>query len=148
MRRAPLLLASAALALAGCSHPSGEDPSLVFDRLWIDSQPSKPTDYVNAVYLVPRPGIGVFQRSSTYDFHFERFDHQRDGQKLHVTFPQSGKASDLTFTVTACKDLPPFDLCLDLSQNPWSGPRRYHGMREQDDDDAALRRLRANLPAR
>jgi hypothetical protein len=140
----------AALALAsagGCSTLPGEDPSLLIGRVWVESKPEKPTDYAHAAFLVHRPALGVFSRSSSYDFHFERFDYKRDGQRLDLTFPQTGRKAELTFTVTACDALPPFDLCLDLSANPWGGPKRYYGKRKQDDEDErASRSMRAQLP--
>ncbi len=150
LRPLPIALACAALAaLGGCSaSPSAEDPSLLIDRVWIDSQPSKPTDYLQAAYLVPDPSLGIFQRGSAYDVHAERFDYRRDGKTLDFTFPQTGKTARVTFSVTACRTLPPFDLCLELSDNPWGGPKRYYGMRAQDGDDATLKALRSRLPAR
>jgi hypothetical protein len=148
----PIALACTALAalagLTGCTPPSGEDPSLLVGRIWVDSTPEKPTDYAQGAFLLPRPAFGLFQRSSSYDFHFERFDYKREGQTLELTFPQTGKTAKVTFTVTACNTLPPYDLCLDLSENPWGGPKRYFGMRRVDEDDAAMRGMRAHLPAR
>ena len=143
-----VLACTALTSFGGCTPPPGEDPSLLFNRVWVDSKPEKPTDYMHGVFVLPRPALGLFQRSSTYDFHFERFDYRRDGQALKLTFPQTGKTAEITFTVTACQTLPPFDLCLDLSDNPWGGPKRFFGKRQQDDDDAALRGMRAHLPAR
>ena len=142
------LLAALPLALScGCSHAPGEDPSLLISRVWVDSRQQKPTDYLHGAFLLPRPSIGVFQRSSSYDFHFERFDYKRDGQRLDLTFPQTGKQAEITFTVSACDTLPPFDLCLDLSDNPWGGPKRYYGKRKADDEDErAMRGMRAHLP--
>jgi hypothetical protein len=147
-----LLVVLAGVALmsgGGCTaHPPSEDPSLLFNRVWLDSRPEKPTDYMNGVFVLPRPSLGLFQRSSNYDFHFERFDYKRDGQTLDLTFPQTGKTAQLTFTISACNTLPPFDLCLDLSDNPWGGPKRFFAKRQQDDEDEALRGMRAHLPAR
>lgn len=137
-----------ALALAsGCGRSStAEDPSLLVGRIWMDSKPEKPTDYVQGLYLLSRPSLGLFQRASSYDLHFERFDYKRDGQRIAFTFPQSGRAADVTFTVTACNTLPPFDLCLDLSANPWGGPKRYYARRAQDDEDEdTARAMRAHL---
>jgi hypothetical protein len=144
------LLAAFALALAGgCSNVPGEDPSLLIGRLWLDSKPQKHTDYVHGAFLLPRPSFGWFQHSSSYDLHFERFDYKRDGQRLELSFPQTGKRAEVTFTVTACDALPPFDLCLDLSDNPWGGPKRYYGKRKADDEDErAMRGMRAHLPER
>jgi len=148
-RSLPLLPALAALAaVAGCTPAPGEDPSLLLGRVWVDSTPEKPTDYVHGAFFLQRPAIGVFQRASNYDFHFERFDYKREGQGVHFTFPQSGKTADVTYKVTACTERPPFDLCLDLSANPWGGPKRLYGIRQQDEDSAALRSIKAHLPAR
>lgn len=147
MRRS-VTFAFVGLALAGCTAPPGEDPSLLIDRVWVDSVPDKPTDHTNFAYLIPEPAIGIFQRASSYEMRAERFDHRRDGKTLELTFPQSGKTAKITFTVTACSELPPFDLCLDLSDNPWGGPKRYYGTRAQDEDDAARRRLRSQLGKR
>jgi hypothetical protein len=147
MNRAPFFaLACLALAAAGCSSRTGdEDPALLIGRVWFETKPQQATDYVHGAYLLPRPSIGLFHRSSAYDFHFERFDYKRDGQKLALTFPQSGKKAEVGFTIKACTELPPFDLCLDLAENPWGGPRRYYATRQQDEDDAAARHMRAEL---
>jgi hypothetical protein len=147
LRWMSIALVSTALAgLGGCTPSSDEDPALLVGRVWIDSRQEKPTDYMQAAYF--RPAWGLFQRASTYDVHLERFDYQRQGQTLQLTFPQSGKKAEITFTITPCKTLPSFDLCLDLSDNPWGGAKHYFGRRQQDEDDATLRELRAHLPAR
>lgn len=149
MRRSlPIILAGLALAASACSQPPAEDPTLLFDRLWVDSQPEKPTEHVHAAFLLPRPAIGIFQRASNYEMRAERFDHQREGQTLKLTFPQSGKTAEIRFTITPCSTLPPFDLCLDLSDNPWGGPKRFYGQRQQDEESAVLRGLRGQLPKR
>jgi hypothetical protein len=126
----------------------GEDPSLLLDRVWVDTQPEKLTDYVQASYFASQQKLGVFQKASAYDYRFELFKWKRDGKNVELTFPQTGKSAKVSFTIKACDDLPPFDLCLDLSQNPWGGPKRYHGMREQDDEAAKLGAMRDALRAR
>jgi hypothetical protein len=133
------------LALSGCTPGRGEDPSLLLDRVWFESQPAKPTDYVHVLFLLSYPSVGVFQRSSAYDFHFEQVDYKRSGESMKLTFPQTGKEDEVTFTVTACNALPPFDLCLDLSGNPWGGPKRYYAKRHQDDEDEAAARSMRSL---
>ena len=153
--RAPSLMAFACTAVAvlgGCSsHAAGEDPSLLLERVWLESMPQKPTDYTHVAFVLPRPAVGLFQRSSSYDFRGELFEYKRDGNKLALTFPQSGKKAALTYTITACDKLPPFDLCLDLSENPWGGPKRYYGMMEQEDEARVLgpaaAARRSHLPA-
>ena len=39
----------------------GEDPTLLLDRVWVDSQPEKLTDYIQASYFASRQSLGVFQ---------------------------------------------------------------------------------------
>lgn len=153
-RRRAVLVAAIGLAGLGAfrffspAATPADDPQLVLDRPWFDSKPVKYTDYVNAFYASKYGQTSVFQRASAYDFRFELATFRRDGGKLALTFPQSGKTADVTFTVTACKDLPPFDLCLDLSDNPWGGPKRYHGSREQEDDSSELGKAGKTLRAR
>src|SRR4029079_18356785 len=71
----------------------GEDPSLLLDRVWVDSQPEKLTDYVQASYFAGRQSLGVFQKSSAYDYRFELFRWKRDNKQVELTFPQTGKAA-------------------------------------------------------
>jgi hypothetical protein len=140
-----LALALAALSLAGCDSPPGEDPSLVTGRMWVEARAQKPTDYVHGIFMLPRPRMGAFQRSSSYDFRFERFDYKREDRTLKLTFPQTGKTAEITYTISPCNTLPPFDLCLDLSDNPWGGPKHFYGKRRQVEDDATLKQMRAHL---
>lgn len=133
-----------------------EDPSMIFGRLWVDSAPQKDTDYVHALALLKRLPVGVFQRASSYRMVAERFDYRRrksggggrigNDNRLKLAFPQSGKEATLTFRVWACDDLPPFDLCLELSRNPWeSGPKKFYGMREQRRASARIQELRRRV---
>lgn len=115
-----------------------EDPSLLFNRIWMESKPEAPTDYVHGAYFLSRPQLGIFQRSSAYDFRFERFDYKRDGAKLTVTFPQTSRTEEIAVHITKCGAPPPFDLCLDVGENPWGGPKRYYGMTEQEDEARTL----------
>ncbi len=143
-RRAIFWTAAAGFAALGAyrllapGRAPADDPQLVLDRPWFDSKPVKYTDYVHAFYASKYGQTSVFQRASAYDFRFELATFRRDGNKLALTFPQTGKTADVSFTISACKDLPPFDLCLDLSDNPWGGPKRYHASREQEDDSSEL----------
>lgn len=128
-----------------------EDPSLLFNRIWMESRPESPTDYVHGAYFLSRPQLGIFQRSSAYDFRFERFDYKRDGARTTLTFPQTGRTAELTVHITKCDAPAPFDLCLDVGENPWGGPKRYYGMTEQEDEARALgpaaAALRSHVPA-
>ena len=74
---------------------------------------------------------GVFQRGSSYRINLEVFEFLRDANELQVRFPQTGKKATLRYRTTRCSDHPPFDLCLEIDQNPWQGPRRYYGFRDE-----------------
>ncbi len=43
----------------------GEDPSLLLDRLWVDSKPEKYTDYMHALITLGDVPIGIFQKASS-----------------------------------------------------------------------------------
>lgn len=142
------LLAYGALrALGPGGTPAAEDPSLVANRVWIDSRPQKYTDYANAMYVVGYAAFGIFEKASAYDLRMERFDYRRDGGTLKVHFPQSGRSAEIKFTIRSCDELPPFNLCLELDQNPWGGPKKYYGLLSEDDEEAALGATRARIRA-
>jgi hypothetical protein len=121
------------------------DPSLLFDRAWLEREPERATDYVHAVWLAKRPAQGAFFRGSSYDMRIERIDYERSEDKLQLRFPQSGKKSQLRFKITECKEKEAFDLCLDLSENPWGGPKRYYGLASQDGARGAARDIAARM---
>jgi len=133
------------------SSAKDEDPALLFNRIWMETKPENATDYVQGAYFLSRPQLGIFQRASAYDFHFERFDYKRDGTKVALTFPQTKRTADIDFHITKCNAPAPFDLCLDVNENPWGGPKRYYGMTEQEDEARALgptaAALRGHVPA-
>ena len=121
------------------------DKSLLRDRTWVDSKPQKYTDYVQGLIVIGHMPIGYFIKASSFDLHVERFSYTGKDGKLRVHFPQSGKDAEIGYKVSACKDLPPFDLCLDLSDNPWGGPTRYYGMKERHHEEKHLGTLRRRM---
>ena len=139
----------------GDSRPAGEadaargaDPALLLDRVWVDSKPEKYTDYTHAMLVVSGAPIGVFQKASAYQATIELFEYKRRDAQLAVLFPQSGKKRETRYRIRECRDLPPFDLCLDLAENPWGGPRRYHAMKDSEAERAQLGDLRHELEHR
>ncbi|HEY8040671.1 MAG TPA: hypothetical protein VIF15_12785 [Polyangiaceae bacterium] len=123
------------------------EPGLIDGRLWVDSRPDKHTDYVQAAIFLGAANFGLFERASSYDLRLEVFDMTRDARTVKLTFPQNGKAASFGFSVKTCNDLPPFDLCLDVTSNPWGGPKRYHGFSNPEQEDQALGPLAARLRA-
>ena len=136
----------------GDGEPSGElrgkDPALLFDRVWVDSKPEKYTDYTHVMLALRDAPIGIFQKASSYQATLEIFEHKRREAVLAVHFPQSGTKRQTRYRIRECSDLPPFDLCLELSKNPWGGPRRYYGLTDPDDERQALGGLRHELEHR
>ncbi len=125
-----------------------EDPSLLLDRVWIDSKPDKYTDYVHAALFIDDIPMGLFQKASAYHVILEIFEFKRSDNKVKVHFPQSDKKRQFSYRITSCDELPPFDLCLHINKHPWGGPKRYYGVRETDDERAYLGDLRSQLEAR
>ena len=149
---AALMVGAAALGwrwIGGASNDEGaaEDPSLLFYRSWVEKKPEKYVDYVHGMWLGSYSPMGFFDRGSDYDFHTERFDYKRDRNKLKIVFPQTGRTEEFTYEVKACDATPPFDLCLDLSKNPWGGPERYYGFRRLNDEAKHLGARRARNEA-
>jgi hypothetical protein len=119
---------------AGVADGSGD----VDGRVWVEKRPDKHTDYVHVALFFSRANFGLFERASSYDMRLELADVTRKDDKLRVFFPQTGKDTTVTIRVKSCNDLPPFDLCLDLSDNPWGGPKRYYGFTNPEDEAAQL----------
>jgi hypothetical protein len=121
------------------------DESLLDGRVWVEGRPDRLTDYVHAAFFVTRANIGVFQRSSAYDMRLEFFDVSRQKGVLKFHFPQTKKDASVTFAVKECSEKPPFDLCLDLNDNPWGGPKRYFGFQKPEDEKAQLAGIAARM---
>ena len=114
-----------------------EPPETLFNRIWLEKVPDKPTDYVQGAFLLSEQPFGAFQRASSFDFHVELFEYDRSGKQLKLVFPQTDKTSKITFTIASCSE-PPFDLCLTLSDNPWGGPKKYYGFKDDTDGQKKL----------
>jgi hypothetical protein len=123
----------------------GEDPTLLLDRIWIDSKPEKYTDYTHVMLTLSGAPIGIFQKSSAYQVTAEFYEYRRRQNRLMVNFPQTGTRREVSYRVHRCDELSPFDLCLDLSENPWGGPLRYYGLTDPGQEAALLGETRHNL---
>jgi hypothetical protein len=123
----------------------GQDPVMLLDRLWVDSKPEKYTDFTQVMLAVSAAPLGIFQKASAYQATTELYEYKRRDSRLTVHFPQSGKTREVSYQIRSCDDLPPFDLCLDLAENPWGGPRRYFGLKDPDQEAALFGELRHHL---
>lgn len=143
----PLVVVPAYVALRWLGGDSAQDepPAAVFDRVWMENIPEEPTDYLHGFYVLDAQPAGVFHRSSAFDFHIELFQYSRKGNTFDLRFPQTDKKAKVTFAVKTCDDLPPFDMCLTLSSNPWGGPTKYYGFGDADAEAKALPGARETL---
>lgn len=123
----------------------GDDATLLLDRVWVDSKPEKYTDYTHVMLTLSGAPIGIFQKGSAYKITAEFYEYRRQGNRLSVHFPQTGKKHLVSYRVHRCEELSPYDLCLDLSENPWGGPRRYYAMSDPGEEAALLGDVRHQL---
>lgn len=122
------------------------DPSMLLDRVWIDKIPEAYNDYMHVFVALDEHPVGIFQRASQYRVEAELFQFKRSDNKIQLLFPQSNTKKKFSYRITHCDDLPPFDLCLHLSKNPWGGPKRYYGDSQQE-GAAAVAKYLESLPA-
>ena len=102
------------------------DPATLLDRVWIDQIPEAHRDYMHAFVALSEEPVGLFQKASSYRAEAELFQFERKGNKFNLEFPQTGTKKSFSFKISTCNELPPFDLCLDVTENPWGGPKRYY----------------------
>jgi hypothetical protein len=107
-------------------------PRKILSRGWYDSLPKKRTDNVNFIYF-GGGGIGIYHKGSRYRHSVDVFDFERQNTKLAVKFLQDGKTTSTQFSIKACNDKPPFNLCLDLTNSP-RGPKRYYGFNDRENE--------------
>jgi hypothetical protein len=119
----------------------GGDPSLLTDRVWLEKMPTAPTQHIHVMLALDEAPLGVFQKGSAYQATLEVFEYRVEDGRIELRFPQSDKKATVRYRARACSDQPPFDLCLELSKNPWGGPTRYYGFADDEAAAAALGEL-------
>ena len=127
---AAALLGGSAALFGGSEEPAA-NPRLILGRVWLDHYPEKRNEEVKLLIFLGG-GIGIYETGSTWRSAFDIFDFERQGDKLSMTFLHDKKTAETRFTVTACDEKPPFDLCLDMVDSP-RGPKRYYGWGDADD---------------
>lgn len=109
-------------------------PRDLLNRIWFDKLPEKRSDEVT-IALFFGGGVGVFDTGSAYRATFEMFEFERKATELDLLLLHDKKRAAVKYTVSACDEKPPFDLCLVFEGNP-RGPKKLYGF-AYDDDEAA-----------
>jgi hypothetical protein len=139
-KKATLLTLAAVLAIGTAlfSWTSDEPPStaerpgrLLLNRIWFDSAPQTPRDEIG-VFIWLAGGIGVYQRGSSVRAAYDIFEFERNGNAFTMTFLQDSEQVSTEFTIEACDEQPPFDLCLTLLNAPRER-NRYYGFGAHDE---------------
>ncbi|MGZ3419427.1 MAG: hypothetical protein ACXVEF_18665 [Polyangiales bacterium] len=133
------LLGLATIKLACTSaKTAAEDPSLIDGKFWVAARTEKLTDKVHAAIFLSSWNLGLFDESSYYAGRHEFFEFTRKGAEVKGYFGQTDKSWTITYEVNKCDELPPFDLCLKLSANPWGGPKKYYGFSDPEEESKQL----------
>ncbi|EYF08267.1 hypothetical protein [Chondromyces apiculatus] len=106
-------------------------PRAILSRIWFDKYPQKRNEEVQVLIFLAG-GIGITEKGSSYRYAVDVFEFERQGDKVSLKFLHDKKAAETKFTVSACDEKPPFDLCLDLENSPF-GQKRYYGFGSADD---------------
>ena len=121
------------LMVACSAQNTARPPEELTGYVWLNRMPKNDTDLIDGMFVVQRKAQGAFFRSSRYRHLAEAFVAMRDGERLRLQFPQTGKQAQLTFKIERCDAPDHFeDVCLVLSKNPWDGPTRYFGVKIEE----------------
>lgn len=113
---------------------AASDPKQILGRLWFDHLPKNRSDDVTiAIWF--GGGLGLFDKGSTWRSTVEVFEFERRKDVLDMTFLHDKKNATTSFKISKCDDLPPFDVCLTLSDPPRS-PKVLHGFARPDELDS------------
>jgi hypothetical protein len=121
-------------------HDANDDangsPRAILGRVWFDALPEKPTDDMN-IWIWLGGGIGIHETGSFYRYGMDIFDFERQGDKVSMMYLHDKKKVETKFSIKACDEKPPFDLCLDLT-NELGGRKRYYGFGANDEMEARI----------
>ncbi len=120
----------------GPESAAATSPRDLLNRIWFDRLPEKRSDEVT-IGIFLGGGIGLFDTGSAYRAAFELFEFERKSTELDLVFLHDKKRAAVKYTVTACDDRPPFDLCLTLEGAP-RGPKRLYGFSHDDEESAKV----------
>ena len=132
MNKPLALIATASLAAAslwalhhrGDAPASGNQASLLADRLWLDHVPRNDKETVNIFVLVSDQAHGVFQAMSAWRGQYEVFGFEANGADLRLTYPQTGERERATARARRC-DEDGMDFCLEVT-GASRGVKKYY----------------------
>jgi hypothetical protein len=115
----------------------------ILSRAWFDKYPRTAKDDVK-LWIFFAGGLGIYETGSSWKLSLEIFDFERQGDSVALEFLQDGKKASTKFSIATCDDVPPFDVCLTLTDPP-RGPAKYYGFASDDEMNAHLPWARAMI---
>ena len=126
----PILLLAVAVVAAVIlarwwTHHSDDaaDPTLVFDRIWLDELPRRPQQTFNTFIAATEEPFGLFHAGSQWKGTYEVFAHKASGDRLRVVYLQSNETETVKVRAWACRERG-MDYCLELT-GASRGVKRY-----------------------
>jgi hypothetical protein len=109
------------------------NPRNILGRPWFDKLPQKRSDEAD-LWIFFAGGIGLEDKGSYFRSTFDLFELERQKDRLDIVFLHDKKKAQTTFTVKACDEKPPFDLCLVL-HTPLKGVTKLYSWGDDEDMD-------------
>jgi hypothetical protein len=103
----------------------------ILSRAWFDKYPRTGKDEVK-LWIFFAGGLGIYETGSSWKLSLEIFDFERQGDSVALEFLQDGKKASTKFSIATCDDVPPFDVCLTLTDPP-RGPTKYYGFASEEE---------------
>ena len=105
---------------------ASSEPTLVFDRIWIDQLPRKPKDTFHTFIAATQEPIGLFHAGSQWKGGYEVFAHTAGGDGLRIVYLQTNETEKVKVRAWRCKEQG-IDYCLEVA-GASRGVKRYRSM--------------------
>ncbi len=115
----------------------------ILSRVWFDRYPRTAKDDVK-LWIFFAGGLGIYEAGSSWKLSLEIFDFERQADSVALEFLQDGKKASTKFSIATCDDVPPFDVCLTLTDPP-RGPAKYYGFASEEEMSVHLPWARARI---
>ena len=102
------------------------EPTLVFDRIWIDQLPRKPKDTFHTFIAATQEPVGLFHAGSQWKGGYEVFAHTAGGDGLRIVYLQTNETEKVKVRAWRCKEQG-MDYCLEVA-GASRGVKRYRSM--------------------